>query len=145
MEQIRRDYVLNYPIDKIKESIETVCKNNIGFKLNSRNEAFNSYSFSFIKMLSVLPVNIQLIKIDDNQTRIDLSATPGQNLSKTPNFVNGLLDTFLDLVSRVISGELVYSPRPERKQPPISKTKSNIITIVFVIVAFALLYLIFHK
>lgn len=142
MEQIRRDYTLNYSIDKIKESIEIVCNNSTGsFQIKSKNEAFNSYSFSFVKMLSVLPVNIQLIKISDEQTRIDLSATPGQSLSRTPTFTNGMLDTFLDLVSKVITGQIIYKPKIITQS---DKNKSTFGATLFLIVALIILSLVIY-
>lgn len=142
-EQIRREFVLNYPLDKVKKAIEDACKSSAAsFQIKNRNAEFNSYSISLVKMLSVLPITVQLKKISEGETGIDLSAVAGPQLSRVPNFVSEMLDTFLAKVGDFVSGRLTLKlQQPAAAENKISHLKAGIIIWIIVVLLVGLIYL----
>lgn len=145
-EQIRREFTLGYPLEKVKKAIEDTCRTNAGsYQIQNRNDVFNSYSISLVKMLSVLPVQIQLKKVNDTETIVEFTGSPGPQLSRVPTFVSEMVDPFLDKIGGFVSGKLIV-----KEAIPLTKEqvrKGNTFAVIFFIIAvgglIAVLYLIF--
>lgn len=100
---IKRDFNLNFPIEDVKKSIELVCNLSKGsYKVENKNDVFNSYTLLLIGGLTVLHPTIQLKKISDNETNIVLSDNirEGNTISS-----NEVMDKFFALIGRSLSGE----------------------------------------
>jgi hypothetical protein len=118
-EQIRRDFTLNYPLQKIKVAIEDTCRTSTGsYQIKDRNPVFNSYSISLVKMLTVLPITIGLNAVSETETTFSLSAVPGPQLSRNPYMTNEMLDAFLGKMGNFLSGKLVVKTTAPQKSGP---------------------------
>jgi|HubBroStandDraft_1064217.scaffolds.fasta_scaffold756393_1 hypothetical protein len=107
-EQIRRDFTLNYSLQKVKVAIEDTCRTSTGsYQIKDRNQVFNSYSISLVKMLTVLPITIGLNAVSETETKFSLSAVPGPQLSRNPYMTNEMLDAFLGKMGYLLSGKVV--------------------------------------
>jgi len=104
--EIKRDLSVNFPIEEVKSSIESVCQNSKSFyQIKDKNDVMNSYTIWLLGGVMVqTPVSIQLKKISDTETSILLNTTkPTTN----PNQSNNTIDSFLGLVSKSLSGEVI--------------------------------------
>jgi hypothetical protein len=93
-------------IEEVKNSIEVVCQNSKSFySIKDKNDVMNSYTIWLLGGVMVqTPVSIQLKKISDTETSILLNTTkPTTN----PNQSNNTIDSFLGLVSKSLSGEVI--------------------------------------
>lgn len=121
-EQIRREFTLAFPIEKVKASIEDACRTSTGsYVVNGRNPAFNSYNISLVKNLYVLPTTISLRAISENETHFEFSAIPGPRLTTMAYFTNELIEGFLGRIGDYASGRYVVSPEIAGQLAPTNK------------------------
>lgn len=64
----KRELELNYPIEKIQDSIKQVCRLQ-GFNLLEANDTLGIYRASMVQNLVTGITNIAITKIDDNKTK----------------------------------------------------------------------------
>jgi hypothetical protein len=124
---IKRDFNLNFSIEEVKKSIELVCSlSKASYKIENKNDVFNSYTLLLIGGLTVLHPSIQLKKISDNETNLILTDNirEGNTISS-----NEVMDKFFALLSRSLSGE-------ELTMEVIAKEKAGCFTIIIWIVGF---------
>jgi hypothetical protein len=118
---IKRDFNLNFPIEEVKKSIELVCSlSQSSYKIENKNEIFNSYTFLLVGGLTVLHPSIQLKKISENETNLILTDNirEGNTISS-----NEVLDKFFALLGRSLSGE-------ELTQELVAKEKAGCFTLL---------------
>lgn len=112
-EQIRREFTLPFPIDKIKASIEDACLTSQGsYSIKDRNAVFNSYNMLLVKNLFWLPTTVTLRAISENETHFELSAIPGPKMTRMSTFTSSLIEDFLNRVGDYASGRYVAQPTP---------------------------------
>lgn len=101
---LRRDIVVSFPIEEVKKSIDIVCEKSKSFyQIKEKNDIMNTYTISLVGGLGlIVPISIQLKKITDNETSIILDCN---KVNKTPNQYNEIVDKFLNLISKSLSGE----------------------------------------
>lgn len=128
-EQIRREFTLAFPIEKVKNAIENAAHTSAGsYVINNRNEAFNSYSISLVKNLYALSSTISLRPVSENETHFEFSAVPGPQLTRMAHFTNSLIEDFLKRVGDYASG--VYTAQAiDPKQVPANKGCAVILVI----------------
>jgi len=123
-EQIRREFTLPYPIEKIKAAIEDAVRTSTGgYQIKDRNPAFSTYSISIVRMLNVLATTITLRKLSEAETAFELSAVPGPQLSKMPNVTSSMIEDFLKKVGDFAAGRLIVKEGP--KISPAQQKKNN--------------------
>jgi hypothetical protein len=125
--EIKRDLSVNFSIEEVKNSINVVCENSKSFyQIKDKNDIMNSYTIWLLGGVMVqTPVSIQLKKISDTETNILLNTTKP---STNPNQSNNTIDSFLGLVSKSLSGEVIT-------EDSVSKGKSGCLgTIIGMIV-----------
>ncbi len=118
---ISRDFNLEFPIDEVKKSIELVARLSQGsYKLENKNDIFNSYTFLFVAGITVLHPNIQLKKISEKETNLVLTDNirNGNTISS-----NEIFDKFFVLLGRALSGE-------ELSKKIINKEKAGCFTVL---------------
>lgn len=102
---LKRDIVVSFPIDEVKKSIELVCeKSRASYSIKEKNDVMNLYTITLVGGLVVVPCAIQLKKISENETSIILDCN---KVNKTPNQYNEIVDKFLLLISKSLSGEVI--------------------------------------
>ena len=88
---ITRDFNLNFPIEEIKKSIEIVSTvSKATFKINNKNDIFNTYTMTLVGGITVINPNIQLIPVKTRKPR-DPDKEPrvrGPNKPKNENINN---------------------------------------------------------
>lgn len=104
--EIKRDLSVNFSIEEVKNSINLVCQNSKSYyQIKDKNDIMNSYTIWLLGgMMVQTPVSIQLKKISDTETSILLNTTKP---STNPNQSNNTIDSFLGLVSKSLSGEVI--------------------------------------
>lgn len=103
---LRRDIVVSFSIEDVKKSIDIVCeKSRASYQIKEKNDIMNTYTISLVGGLAlIVPCSIQLKKITDEETSIILECN---KVNKTPNQYNEIVDKFLNLVSKSLSGEII--------------------------------------
>lgn len=112
-EQIRRDFTLPFPIEKINTAIRDTCRTSPGGRqLTDYNAAFNTFSVTLVRNLYVLPTTITLNALSENETHFELSAIPGRHLSNMSTFTSSMIEDFLKQIGDFASGKLVVRITP---------------------------------
>jgi hypothetical protein len=124
---ITRDFNLNFPIEEVKKSIESICvlsKNS--FKIENKNDVFNTYTMTLIGGITIINPNIQLKKISDTGTNLVVTCNfrEGNTISS-----NEILDKFFNLVGMSLSGVTI-------DEKLIKENKSGCFTIIIGLVGF---------
>ena len=103
---INRDIQVSFSIAEVKAAIEKVAeKSGKYYQIEKRDEVMNTYSIALIGGMAVIvPVNIQLKKVSETETQILLSSNKATNMG---NQSNDIVDKFLGLVSKALSGETI--------------------------------------
>jgi len=123
LQQITRDFNLNYSLDDVKKAIELVSElSKKTYTIKSKNEAFNSYSMTLVGGVTVVMPQIQLKKISDDETNLVLTCTLGHGSASAPMTANEIIDKFFMLVGKSLSGE-------EINEKVIAKEKAGCFTI----------------
>ena len=106
---INRDLQVSFPISEVKSAIEKVsAASKSKYQIENKDDILNSFSMALIGGLAVIvPVTIQLKKVSDTETQIILASTRATN---SANQANDIVDKFLGLVSKVLSGEDITQP-----------------------------------
>lgn len=114
---ISRDIQVSFPISEVKTSIEKVAASSKAFyQIKMKDDIMNTFSMSLMGGVAVfVPISIQLKKINETETQIILSSNKATN---TGNQANDIVDKFLGLVSKALSGE-------EITEATVSKGKSG--------------------
>ena len=112
--EIKRDISLNLPIEEVKKAIKTVALMSKGkVMIKNENDVMNTFSIQLLGgMMVFVPINIQLKKINENETNLLLNTTKSTN---TPNQSNEIIDKFLDNLSKGLKGELVSGDSNSKK------------------------------
>ena len=120
-EQIRREFTLAFPLDKVKTAINDTCRTSPGGRqLKDFNAAFNTYSITLVRNLYVLPTTITLKALSENETQFELSAIPGPHLTRMASFTSSMIEDFLKQIGGFASGQLVVAPVVPRVVVPTS-------------------------
>ena len=101
---INRDVQVSFPISEVKLAIEKVsAASKAKCQIEKKDDVMNSFSIALIGGLAVIvPVTIQLKKLSDTETQIVLTSNRATN---SGNQANDIVDNFLGLVSKALSGE----------------------------------------
>lgn len=115
-EQIRREFHLAFPLERVKQAIEDTCRTGgVTYQLRSKNEAFNSFSISIVKGVYILPATVSLSEISERETKFEISAIPGPNLTKMPTVTTAAIEGFLQKIGDFAAGKLIVQvPTPEQ-------------------------------
>lgn len=149
-EQIRREFTLAFPIEKVKASIEDACKTSQGsYSIKDRNAAFNSYNMLLVKNLYWLPTTVTLRAVGENETHFELSALPGPKLTRMSTFTTTLIEEFLGRVGDYASGRYVYTP-PTHDQVVQAQAQEKsggvgLLIIIIAVIAAAIMYIYSRK
>ncbi|HET6255809.1 MAG TPA: hypothetical protein VFE32_17160 [Puia sp.] len=146
MEQIRREFTIEYPIAKLRAAIESACAGNSGkYLLTDRNPIFNTFSVSVIKGLYVLPVTLTLIKKCDEETTVEVSAISGPGMSRIPTIMSAAIDELLREVGYGTTGELeIRREEARERKRSVNRQISLILTAIVVISAIGFAIYIIH-
>lgn len=103
---ITRDVQVSFSISEVKEAIDKVSAASKAFyQIKSKDDIMNVYNMSLVGGVAVVvPVSIQLKKVSDTETQIILTSNKATN---TGNQANDIVDKFMGLVSRALSGEVI--------------------------------------
>jgi|SRR6185437_3555964 len=126
-EQIRREFTLPFPVSRIKTAIKDACRTSPGGRqLKDYNEAFGTFSVTLVRNLYVLPTTITLKAVSENETHFELSAIPGQHLSRMGTFTSSMIEDFLKQIGDFASGKLVVQvPCPRAPLTPEEERAAN--------------------
>jgi len=134
---ISRDIQVSFPISEVKSAIDRVSESSKAFyQIVSKDDVMNIYNMSLVGGFAVIvPVSIQLKKISENETQIIITSNKATN---TGNQANDIVNKFLGLISKALSGEVV-------NEETVSQGKSGCLGVsVFLIgLAVGIIYFIF--
>lgn len=123
---INRDFNINFSIEDVKKNIDSVISKKNNYQLNNKNDIFNSYTITLVNGLEVIPINIQLKKINEIETNIAITSSKQIRNAGHEILVNRTIDSFLDFVAKNLSGETITN---EAITP---KSKSDLIVTLLV-------------
>jgi hypothetical protein len=114
---IQRDVQVSFSISDVKSAIDRVSSvSKAYYQIKSKDDIMNTYDMSLVGGLAVVvPLKVQLKKISDTETQILLTSNKATN---TGNQANDIVDKFMGLVSKALSGE-------EITEEVVSKGKSG--------------------
>lgn len=104
----KRELELNYPIEKIQDSIKQVCRLQ-GFNLLEANDTLGIYRASMVQNLVTGITNIAITKIDDNKTKCVFEAFNTSGGFAPPARLSSLQDHFLQKFSEHLEGKLIIN------------------------------------
>jgi hypothetical protein len=138
-EQIRRQFTLSFPVERVKKAIEDACTGSGGHQIKNRNPAFGTYNIALVRMLNVLAVTVTVKAASDTETAFELSAMPGPQLSRMPSVTTSMIEDFLSRVGGFASGQYALPPpaaplTPEQQEQK-RKRESKAIVIMLIILA----------
>lgn len=110
----KRELELNYPIEKIKDSIKQVCRLQ-GFNLLDSNDTLGIYRATIVKSLTTGITNITVSKIDDNRTKCVFEAYNTAGGVAPPARLSFLQDYFLEKFGEHLEGKLIIN---DQTAPP---------------------------
>jgi hypothetical protein len=110
----KRELELNYPIDKIRDSIKQVSKL-VGFNLLESNDTLGIYRVSIVKGISTAITNITVSKLDENRTKCVFEAFNTSGGTAAPARISELQDHFLSKFSEHLEGRLVVDEKNTAK------------------------------
>lgn len=122
---ITRDVQVSFSISEVKEAIDKVSAASKAFyQIKSKDDIMNVYNMSLVGGVAVVVlVSIQLKKVSDTETQIILTSNKATN---TGNQANDIVDKFMGLVSRALSGEVI-------DESVVSKGKSGCLGVFIVL------------
>lgn len=123
-DQIRRKFILPFPIAKVNKAIEDACTGSGGHQIQDRNPVFVTYKIALVRMLNVLSVTVTLKAVSERETAFELSATPGPQLSRLPSVTTSMIEDFLKRVGGFASGQYVLPP-PQAPLTPEQQAQRN--------------------
>jgi hypothetical protein len=111
---VERNFNVNFSIEDVKSAIDRVSVDLHHYKIENKNDVFNSYTFAMVGGINVVRPTIQLKKVSDTETNIFMNCIlrEGNTISQ-----NELLDKYFNILS-------VYLTNDEEKIKELS-LKSN--------------------
>lgn len=107
--KIDKVLTINYPIQKVKESIKSLSEASVTrYKMNSENNNFNTYRLAVSNGLNFLILDITLNSIDENKTELSLLITPSTGAIASTSVLSGKLDEYLNHLSEEIEGKTPF-------------------------------------
>jgi hypothetical protein len=102
--KLERELQVSFSVNDVKKSIDNVCEfKKTKYQLKEKNDVLNSYSIVLFDGFSIIiPLNIQLKKVSDNETEIKIVSDKATNQAYG---AGQLLDKFLATLSKSLSGE----------------------------------------
>ena len=99
---VERNFNVNFSIDDVKSAIDRVSVDLHHYKIENKNDVFNSYTFAMVGGINVVRPTIQLKKVSDTETNIFMNCIlrEGNTISQ-----NELLDKYFNILSVYLSGD----------------------------------------
>ncbi len=128
----KKELTLQFNIEKVKQCINQIISTKPGrFQVFDKNNVFNTYCFASMSKYAGI-INVTLTKTDDEKTLALFEATPMVGSYQDIATLTTILDEFLQILSKALTGE------PVTEQFIAANTKgclSSIIFLLFVSVA----------
>ena len=99
---VERNFNVDFSIEDVKSAIDKLSSASIHYKIDSKNDVFNSYTMAMVSGLTVVRPTIQLKKISDNETNVFMNCIlrEGNTISQ-----NELLDKYFNLLGSYLAGD----------------------------------------
>ena len=102
----KKSLVIDFPIEKLKSTVEFISLLNPKYKFNSKNEVFNSFTFEALEFLSLgIFADISFSKMEESRTEISIEIRrkigafdQAHEVSKA----NDHISTLFELISKCI-------------------------------------------
>lgn len=99
---VERNFNVNFSLEEVKVAMDRLSSSSIHFKIDNKNDVFNSYTMAFVGGITVVRPTIQLKKVSDIETNIFMNCVlkEGNTISQ-----NELLDKYFNLLGSFLSGD----------------------------------------
>lgn len=109
MMKIDKSLTINYPIEKVKESIKSLSKASVTkYRINSENDNFNTYRLAISNGLNFLLLDITMNPVGEEKTELSLLITPATGAIASISVLSGKLDEYLNHLSEELEGKAPF-------------------------------------
>jgi hypothetical protein len=99
---VERNFNVNFSLEEVKVAMDRLSSSSIHFKIDNKNEVFNSYTMAFVGGVTVVRPTIQLKKVSDTETNIFMNCILREGNTTSQN---ELLDKYFNLLGSFLSGD----------------------------------------
>jgi hypothetical protein len=106
----KKSSIVNFPIDRLKQSLDNIHLVSKKYKLEKSNPAFHQYTFSASEFLNLgAYVDVDLNQIDDNKTEIIIEVkrkVGAFDQAHEVSLANNHIDNMFDFIGRLTTGSI---------------------------------------
>jgi hypothetical protein len=99
---VERNFNVNFSLEEVKVAMDRLSSSSIHFKIDNKNDVFNSYTMAFVGGVTVVRPTIQLKKVSDTETNIFMNCILREGNTTSQN---ELLDKYFNLLGSFLSGD----------------------------------------
>jgi|688.fasta_scaffold72894_6 hypothetical protein len=99
---VERNFNVSFSLEDVKVAMDKLSSSSIHYKIENKNDVFNSYTMAFVGGITVVRPTIQLKKVSDTETNIFMNCIlrEGNTISQ-----NELLDKYFNLLGSYLAGD----------------------------------------
>ncbi|MHA8108106.1 hypothetical protein [Aquirufa sp. A-Brett2-W8] len=99
---VERNFNVNFSLEEVKVAMDRLSSSSIHYKIDNKNDVFNSYTMAFVGGVTVVRPTIQLKKVSDTETNIFMNCILREGNTTSQN---ELLDKYFNLLGSFLSGD----------------------------------------
>lgn len=98
----RKTLIVDFPLERVRESVKNVPALNTKYRFTSSNEIFNQYTYESYKSLNLgIYIDINLNSISDNKTEISIEIRPKLGTFNEPHDVTNANDHIVNIINYI--------------------------------------------
>ncbi len=138
---VERNFNVSFSLEDVKSAMVRLSAFKKSFKIENKNDVFNSYTMSMVSGLSVVRPTIQLKKVSETETNVFMNCIlrEGNTISQ-----NEVLDEYFNLLGMFLTtddeGVKEYA-KTQKEQKKVENKNANKV-VLYIIIAF-LIFLFF--
>lgn len=99
---VERNFNVNFSLEEVKVAMDRLSASSIHYKIDNKNDVFNSYTMAFVGGVTVVRPTIQLKKVSDTETNVFMNCILREGNTTSQN---ELLDKYFNLLGSFLSGD----------------------------------------
>lgn len=143
IQKAERETTINFPIEKVREAINTILTEMSAkyapLGKDKGNDIFNNYQFSIQRNLNPAICNVYLEEVETGKTKIKIVVTNAYGAVSSNSILESTLNDYLNLLAKVLQGESI---QVEKEKASKSGCIWGVIVFIIIITAISLIFLI---
>jgi hypothetical protein len=99
---VERNFNVNFSLEEVKVAMDRLSASSIHYKIDNKNDVFNSYTMAFVGGVTVVRPTIQLKKVSETETNVFMNCILREGNTTSQN---ELLDKYFNLLGSFLSGD----------------------------------------